>query len=68
MVLVLFNELEEPCIAESIKLAGSKMFHLHYADSNRMYPGAVILISNQLFKLHRISVIPDIFQGNIGLI
>jgi sugar phosphate isomerase/epimerase len=41
MVLDTFHmNIEEPCIAESIKLAGSKMFHLHYADSNRMYPGA----------------------------
>lgn len=41
MVLDTFHmNIEEPCIAESIRLAGSKMFHFHYADSNRMYPGA----------------------------
>jgi len=40
MVLDTFHmNIEEPCIAESIRLAGSRMFHLHYADSNRNYPG-----------------------------
>ena len=31
--------IEEPSIEESIRLAGEKMFHFHYADSNRLYPG-----------------------------
>ena len=31
--------IEEPSIEKSIILAGDKMFHFHYADSNRLYPG-----------------------------
>ena len=31
--------IEEPIIADSIKMAGSHVFHVHYADSNRLHPG-----------------------------
>lgn len=41
MLLDTFHmNIEEPSIADSIRLAGSKIFHFHYADSNRWYPGA----------------------------
>ncbi len=40
MLLDTFHmNIEEPVIEESIRLAGEKMFHFHYADSNRLYPG-----------------------------
>ena len=40
MLLDTFHmNIEEPSIEESIKLAGKRMFHFHYADSNRLYPG-----------------------------
>jgi len=32
--------IEESSIEESIRLAGRRIFHFHYADSNRWYPGA----------------------------
>lgn len=32
--------IEEPSIEESIRKAGDRIFHFHYADSNRWYPGA----------------------------
>jgi len=32
--------IEEPDMAESIRLAGDRIFHFHVADSNRWYPGA----------------------------
>ncbi len=41
MLLDTFHmNIEEPSIEESIRLAGARIFHVHYADSNRMYPGA----------------------------
>jgi len=40
MLLDTFHmNIEEPSIEESIRLAGDRMFHFHYADSNRLYPG-----------------------------
>jgi sugar phosphate isomerase/epimerase len=40
MLLDTFHmNIEEPSIEESIKLAGKRIFHFHYADSNRNYPG-----------------------------
>jgi sugar phosphate isomerase/epimerase len=32
--------IEEPSIPESLRRAGSRIFHVHLADSNRWYPGA----------------------------
>jgi 5-keto-L-gluconate epimerase len=32
--------IEEPSMEESIRAAGDRIFHFHYADSNRWYPGA----------------------------
>jgi len=32
--------IEEPSIEESVRRAGSRIFHFHVADSNRCYPGA----------------------------
>ena len=32
--------IEEPSLEESIRQAGSRLFHIHIADSNRWYPGA----------------------------
>ena len=32
--------IEEPSIDESIREAGSRIFHFHVADSNRWHPGA----------------------------
>jgi sugar phosphate isomerase/epimerase len=32
--------IEEPSIEDSIREAGSRIFHFHIADSNRWYPGA----------------------------
>jgi 5-keto-L-gluconate epimerase len=32
--------IEEPSIEESLLAAGSRLFHVHAADSNRWYPGA----------------------------
>ncbi len=32
--------IEEPSIEDSIRAAGSRIFHFHVADSNRWYPGA----------------------------
>ncbi len=32
--------IEEPDMAESIRIAGDRVFHVHAADSNRWYPGA----------------------------
>ena len=32
--------IEEPSIAESLRRAGPHIFHVHFADSNRWYPGA----------------------------
>lgn len=32
--------IEEPDMAESIRLCGDRLFHFHVADSNRWYPGA----------------------------
>ena len=32
--------IEEPVMEESIRMAGDRIFHFHYADSNRWYPGA----------------------------
>ncbi|NQT59974.1 MAG: sugar phosphate isomerase/epimerase [Bacteroidetes bacterium] len=41
MLLDTFHmNIEEPSIEESIALAGDRIFHFHYADSNRWYPGA----------------------------
>jgi 5-keto-L-gluconate epimerase len=41
MLLDTFHmNIEEPSIEESITLTGSRIFHFHYADSNRWYPGA----------------------------
>lgn len=46
--------IEEPSLAESIRLAGDRIFHFHVADSNRWYPGAGHLdfksILDTLFK------------------
>jgi len=40
MLLDTFHmNIEEPSIEESIRIAGDRMFHFHYADSNRLYPG-----------------------------
>lgn len=40
MLLDTFHmNIEEPSIEQSILQAGSRMFHFHYADSNRLYPG-----------------------------
>lgn len=40
MLLDTFHmNIEEASIEESLKLANTRMFHLHYADSNRNYPG-----------------------------
>ena len=41
MLLDTFHmNIEEPSIEGSIRLAGEKIFHFHYADSNRNYPGS----------------------------
>jgi len=32
--------IEEVSIADSLRLAGARLFHVHFADSNRHYPGA----------------------------
>jgi len=41
MLLDTFHmNIEEPSIEESIRSAGDRIFHFHYADSNRWYPGA----------------------------
>ncbi len=32
--------IEEPSIAASLRQAGSRIYHVHLADSNRCYPGA----------------------------
>ena len=32
--------IEEPDMAESIRMCGARIFHFHLADSNRWYPGA----------------------------
>lgn len=41
MLLDTFHmNIEEPVIEESIRTAGERIFHFHYADSNRWYPGA----------------------------
>ncbi len=41
MLLDTFHmNIEEPSIEESIRNAGDRIFHFHYADSNRWYPGA----------------------------
>ena len=32
--------IEEPNIAVSLRACGSRLFHVHVADSNRWYPGA----------------------------
>ena len=32
--------IEEPSIAESLRQAGPRIYHVHLADSNRWYPGA----------------------------
>jgi sugar phosphate isomerase/epimerase len=32
--------IEEPSIAESLRRAGPRIYHVHLADSNRWYPGA----------------------------
>ncbi len=41
MLLDTFHmNIEEPVIEESIRMAGDRIFHFHYADSNRWYPGA----------------------------
>ncbi len=41
MLLDTFHmNIEEPSIEESIKAAGDRIYHFHYADSNRWYPGA----------------------------
>ena len=32
--------IEEPSLEESLAAAGSRLFHVHVADSNRWYPGA----------------------------
>lgn len=41
MLLDTFHmNIEEPSIEGSIRSAGDRIFHFHYADSNRWYPGA----------------------------
>jgi sugar phosphate isomerase/epimerase len=41
MLLDTFHmNIEEPSIEKSIQKAGDRIFHFHYADSNRWYPGA----------------------------
>lgn len=41
MLLDAFHmNIEEPSIEQSILSAGDRIFHFHYADSNRWYPGA----------------------------
>jgi sugar phosphate isomerase/epimerase len=40
MLLDTFHmNIEEPSIERSIKITGNRIFHFHYADSNRNYPG-----------------------------
>jgi sugar phosphate isomerase/epimerase len=41
MLLDTFHmNIEEASIENSICYSGDKIFHVHYADSNRRYPGA----------------------------
>lgn len=41
MLLDTFHmNIEEPSIEESIRMTGDRIFHFHYADSNRLYPRA----------------------------
>ncbi|HCZ07191.1 MAG TPA: sugar phosphate isomerase/epimerase [Thermotogae bacterium] len=42
--------IEEPCISESIKKAGEKLFHFHVADSNRWAPGSGHLNFRETFE------------------
>lgn len=42
--------IEEASIEESIRAAGSRIFHFHYADSNRWYPGAGHLDFSSILK------------------
>ncbi len=42
--------IEAPSIEKSIRLAGEKIFHFHYADSNRLYPGAGHLDFTSILK------------------
>ncbi|MBC8452387.1 MAG: sugar phosphate isomerase/epimerase [Spirochaetes bacterium] len=56
MLLDTFHmNIEEPSIEESIRIAGDRMFHFHYADSNRLYPGCGHIDFRSILKvLHRI--------------
>lgn len=45
--------IEEPSIFRSIKNAGSKIFHIHIADSNRLYPGAGHIDFKKIIKILR---------------
>jgi 5-keto-L-gluconate epimerase len=41
LMLDLFHmNIEDPVIEEGLKLAGDKLWHVHIADTNRLYPGA----------------------------
>ncbi len=51
MLLDTFHmNIEEPSIEESITLAGERIFHFHYADSNRNYPGSGHLDFTSILK------------------
>jgi len=51
MLLDTFHmNIEEPNIEKSIRLAGDRIFHFHYADSNRWYPGAGHLNFTSILK------------------
>jgi len=41
LMLDLFHmNIEDPVIEEGLKLAGERLWHVHIADTNRLYPGA----------------------------
>jgi len=51
LMLDLFHmNIEEPVIEESLRFAGSKVWHIHIADSNRCYPGSGHLDFTDVFK------------------
>ena len=52
MLLDTFHmNIEEPSITDSIRLAGDRMFHFHYADSNRLYPGCGHIGFKEILKV-----------------
>lgn len=54
LMLDLFHmNIEDPVIEEGLTLAGDRLWHVHIADTNRLYPGAGHMDFESIFKTLR---------------